>query len=192
MNRERDYPLKWPEGWPRTLATARRSAPYKTSLQAAVNDLLADLRRMRATDIVISSNVRSSLIKQTESDLRDPGVAVYWLHKDGSPRVMACDHWHRLRDNVRGVGLTIAALRQIERCGATGMLDRALDGFKALPAAPTWREVLQLPRSGPVTAAQVTTQFRALAATHHPDRGGDTVTFGQITQAYREALSACQ
>lgn len=184
----RDYPLKWPEGWPRTTAGLRRAAPYKTSLDAAVKELVADLGRMRAKDVTVSSNLRGGLVKMTETEVRDPGVAVYWTHKDGSPRVMACDHWQRLRDNVRAVGLTIAAIRQIERCGATGLMDRALDGFKALPEAGTCWRVLGVPEGS--GRDKLTARFRELAATLHPDRGGDAVTFAQISEAYHEALEA--
>lgn len=184
---DRSYPLKWPDGWPRVTAGMRRSAPYKTSLDHAIRDLLDDLRKMGAKDVTISSNVRVTLgVKLTENEVKDPGVAVYWTHKSGEPRVMACDHWGRLRDNVRAIGLTVAALRQIERCGASGMLDRALEGFKALPEAPSCWHVIGLPKGS--SQALVTTRFRELAATHHPDRGGDPVAFGQITQAYHEAL----
>ena len=185
---DRFYPLKWPEGWPRTTAGLRRSAPYKTSLDSAVKELVTDLNRMRAKDITISSSLRGGLVKMTESEVRDPGVAVYWTHKDGSPRVMACDHWQRLRDNVRAVGRTIAAIRQIERCGATGLMDRALDGFKALPEAPDCWRLLGVKEGAGRQA--ISERFRELAATQHPDRGGDAVTFAQLTQAYHEALGA--
>lgn len=185
---DRAFPLKWPEGWPRVTTGLRRAAPYKTSLDHAVRDLVADLQRMRAKDVTISSNVRTTLgTKLSESEVRDPGVAVYWTDKRGEPRVMACDHWQRLRDNVRAIGLTIAAIRQMERCGATGMMDRALDGFKALPEAPDCWRVLGLARD--VDTETVKARFRLLAAQHHPDRGGDATTFAQLTQAYHEALS---
>lgn len=186
---ERAYPLKWPEGWPRTTAVARRASPYKCSLDHAVKDLLAELGRMRAKDITISSNVRTGLgVRMTESEVRDPGVAVYWTHRDGQPRVMACDHWHRLRDNIRAIGLAIAALRQLERCGASAILDRALKSFAALPPAPDCWTVLGLEPGA--SRASISDRFRELAATHHPDRGGDSTRFGQITQAYHEALGA--
>lgn len=186
---DRAYPLKWPDGWPRVTAGMRRSAPYKTSLDQAVKDLVAELHRMRARDVVISSNVRTTLgSKLSESEVRDPGVAVYWTHKDGSPRVMACDHWFRLRDNVRAIGLTIAAIRQIERCGATGLMERALDGFKALPEADGWWRVLGVDKEADRDA--VTARFREMAATQHPDRGGDPQRFAQLTAAYHEGLGA--
>ena len=182
-----DYPLKWPQGWPRTTTGMRRSAPYKTSLEAAAKELVADIGRMRGRDITVSSNLRAGLGKKmTESEVRDPGVAVYWTDKNGHPRVMACDHWYRLRDNVRAIGLTIGALRQIERCGATGMLDRALDGFKALPAAPDCWELLGIPKGS--IKAEIRDRFRELSATRHPDRGGDSQAFAQITGAYHEAM----
>ncbi len=184
----RAYPLTWPAGWPRTTAVQRRASPYKCSLDQAVKDLLAELRRMKAKDITISSNVRTGLgVKMSESEVKDPGVAVYWTHRDGQPRVMACDHWYRLRDNIRAIGLAVQALRQLERCGASAILDRALSSFAALPAAPTWRDLLGFQGENP-TKAEIRDRFRELAATHHPDRGGDATHFGQISVAYHEAM----
>lgn len=187
MIRPTDYPLKWPEGWKRTPGGMRKSSPYRCSLEGAVKELLADLGRMRAKDVTISSNVRSGLgVRITEGQVSDPGVAVYWTDKNGHPRVMACDHWFRLRDNVRAIGLAIAAFRQLERCGASGLLDRALDGFKALPeGANCWR-LLGVPEGS--SRDVISGRFRELAASAHPDHGGDAVTFGQLSQAYHEAL----
>jgi hypothetical protein len=52
----------------------------------------------------------------TETEVRDPGVAVYWTDRRGEARVMACDQWFRLRDNVHAIGHAVAAFRTIERC----------------------------------------------------------------------------
>lgn len=49
--------------------------------------------------------------------------------------VLACDVFNDTRLNLNAIRLTIAALRQIERCGASIMLERAFRGFhKALTA----------------------------------------------------------
>jgi hypothetical protein len=48
---------------------------------------------------------------------------------------LACDKFGECRLNFHAIALTINSLRQIERCGATSMLERAFRGFQmALPA----------------------------------------------------------
>lgn len=47
---------------------------------------------------------------------------------------LACDLFTEVRLNMHAIGLTIEAIRQIERCGASTMLERAFRGFQmALP-----------------------------------------------------------
>lgn len=49
--------------------------------------------------------------------------------------VLACDLFREVRLNMHAIGLTVEAMRQIERCGASSMLERAFRGFMAaLPA----------------------------------------------------------
>lgn len=49
--------------------------------------------------------------------------------------VLACDLFIDVRLNMHAIGLTVSAIRQIERCGASSMLERAFRGFMAaLPA----------------------------------------------------------
>jgi hypothetical protein len=49
--------------------------------------------------------------------------------------VLACDLFNEVRLNMHAIGLTVEAMRQIERCGASSMLERAFRGFMAaLPA----------------------------------------------------------
>lgn len=187
MTQQRDtYPLKWPDGWKRTTAAGRRRAPYKVSREAAVRELLGELRKMAARDVVVSSNLRTGLVKDSESEVKDPGVAVYWLDPKGEARVLACDHWERLRDNVRAISLTLNSLRQISRCGASAVLDRALEGFRALPAARDCWSILGLPSGATKTA--IGERFRELSLSLHPDRGGDAATYAETTRAYHDAL----
>lgn len=49
--------------------------------------------------------------------------------------VLACDLFNEVRLNMHAIALTVEAMRQIERCGASSMLERAFRGFMAaLPA----------------------------------------------------------
>lgn len=48
--------------------------------------------------------------------------------------VIACDSFKEVRLNLESIALTIRAIRQIERCGTSSLLERAFKGFSALPA----------------------------------------------------------
>jgi hypothetical protein len=186
------FPLAWPEGWPR--AKHRKSSPYKVSTDKALESVLGDLRLMRGRSIIVSSNVPlrrdGTMYRGDHSDsaMPDPGVAVYWDDRDGKPRVIACDVWRTVRENVRAIGLTLEALRMIDRAGASHLLERAFSGFARLPAPADCWGVLGLDRGA--SRESVTKRFRELALQHHPDRGGSTESMARINAAYQEAIRA--
>lgn len=121
--------------------------------------------------------------------LSDPGVAVYWYEaRAKAQRVMACDRWLRVRDNIHAIALSIGALRGIGRWGATDIVDRAFVGFAALPpAGDDWWSVLGFaPASRPPLDA-VKDRYRELALEAHPDRGGDPHAMVRLNQAMAAA-----
>ena len=185
-----EYPLRWPEGWPRTRIQDRKEqASWKAALLTYREKLDRELTRLGTTAYLFTRNRWAGA-----ADPLDPGVAVYFsrkpinnyawqealgfigvvpsledidraykqratkLHPDmptgdaklfhaltehrdrardwalGRHRaeheyVLACDVFDEVRLNVNAIRLTIAALRQIERCGASIMLERAFRGF---------------------------------------------------------------
>lgn len=186
------FPLTWPQDWPRT--RIRKSSNYKVSLDVALEELLAGLKLMGARAIIVSSNVPlrrdGTMYRGSENRVLDPGIAVYWDAKDGTPKVMACDHWLTVRENVRAMGLTVEGLRLIERCGASQLFDRAFSGFKRLPSGVErrpWWEVLGVEPGASRDA--VVRAYLELAKRHHPDRGGSAVQMAEVNVAYNEALS---
>jgi hypothetical protein len=54
--------------------------------------------------------------------------------------VLACDQFKEVRLNLNAIRLTLAAIRQIERCGASSMLERAFKGFAAITAGSEERD----------------------------------------------------
>jgi len=184
------FPLCWPEGWAR--AESRKSSPYKVTAESALTELVADLRLMNATGVVISSNVAvrrdGTMYRDQAADpIRDPGVAVYWETDDGEPMVLACDVWLTPRENVRAIGLTVAAFRMIDRAGVSDLLRRVFTGFKRLPAPDdSWWRVLGVDRDASKEA--IAARHRELAREHHPDRGGDAATMARVNAARDEAL----
>lgn len=181
----RAFPLQWPDGWARTASLARRRAPYKVTPQKATDELLWSLQRLGADrrTVVLSTNVpvrRDGLPYANASAPDDPGVAVFWHDPKLGERVIACDKWREVHDNVRAIGLALEGLRAMERAGATQILERAFSAFGALPAASAvpvkrpWWEVLEFPEAllGHLTMPVVEARYRELAAKVHLIRNG--------------------
>lgn len=193
------YPLQWPEGWKRTPASERRRAPYKTEPGRAVQQLRDELRRLGAVGAyVISSNVpvrRDGVPYADSRNPEDPGCAVYWSTSAFKDRVIACDKWVSVYDNVHAIGLAVCAMRAIERAGATQVLERAFTAFGALPPssqAPVvrpWWQALDIPESaiGVLSFAMVDARYRELAGKAHPDRGGSDAAMAELNAAREHA-----
>jgi hypothetical protein len=183
------FPLTWPPGWKRT--TFPKSAPFKVTPSQAEKELLAELDRLGARDIIISTDRRVnrdgsfSVARQT---LYDHGVAIYFTRK-GREVVLACDQYEQIHENIRAIGKTIEALRGIERWGASDMLDRAFTGFEALPAPKVWWEVLGL--TGPsATRSEIAIAYRRASNEAHPDKpGGSHDKMAAVNAARDEALA---
>lgn len=190
------YPLQWPQGWPRTADGKRRTgSPFKISFERARLDLEHELRLLGARDTVISTCLplrRDGAPVASRHAVSDPGVAVFFtLHS--KQMVLARDTFASVADNLRSVGLAIAHLRGLERHGGAPMLERAFEGFTALPmtgeaAGPSCWEILDV-KPGAAREA-IEAKFRELAKTAHPDLGGSHEAFNRIRKARDEALRA--
>lgn len=184
------YPLYWPEGQPR--CTSRRDCwAFKVTFWQALQHLRAELGRMGAKEIIVSTSVKLRKDGLPYGDIaepKDPGVAAYFTH--GKRRlVIACDSYTTVRWNMRACGMTVEALRTIQRHGATELLERAFTGFTALPPrggeARPWWEVLGVSQTA--AADEVKAAYRELAMAHHPDLGGDGETMARVNRAYEES-----
>lgn len=206
------FPLAWPIGWKRTPDAERdygRFAKRKSSntsqwmhsekvtIIQAIQRLLAELARMGVPEgeVVISTNVKTrldGLPYSGEKEPQDPGAAVYWRNA-GQSRCMAIDRYKTVAQNIAALAATIDAMRAIERHGGAAILDRAFTGFTALPAPIVagmkrdWREVLEF-GNGPANEPEVTRNYRILAKTTHPDKGGTAAAMAKLNAARDEAL----
>jgi hypothetical protein len=182
----RAYPLCWPEGWRRFRPVERaNNYSWKKTVDRYRDHMLDQVRMLGGENIVISTNVPLRRDGQFFADFKtpdDPGVAVYFSY-NGKPICFACDKYTSVGDNIHAIGLTIEAMRQIERCGASDMLERAFTGFAALPqtSSASWREAFGLATNAIVTLDEVERIFRDLAKQTHPDAGGnDTLMRGLL------------
>lgn len=190
MTFDRRFPLHWPDGWPRTPAWARKAAPFKVTPAQARDEMLRELDLLGAGSIQISSDQRlnrDGSLSAQRYQLADPGVAIYFRRK-GVDVVLACDQYAELHDNIRAIGKTVEAMRGIERCGASDMLDRAFTGFTALAAPETWWQILGVSQTA--TAAEIDDAWRSKMRTAHPDQGGTDAEAARLNQARDDARAS--
>lgn len=182
------YPLAWPEGWPRKSPAGRKYASFKVDFDKAVRELGYEIERLGGRYPILSTNLELRVDGTPRRDRGEPsdrGVAVYFELK-GKQKVFACETFTTVKDNIRAIGLTIAALRTVERFGATEMLERTLSAFDALPPPKSCWDILGL-RPGS-SAEEIQAAWRRLAAQHHPDRGGSEARMAEINTARDDAL----
>lgn len=187
------YPLQWPAHWPRT--EEPRRAQFKTPFGYARDNLIRELKLLKATDIVISSNMmirQDGLPYAKQRQPEDPGIAVYFT-LNGAQQCIPCDKWNTVQDNLQAIRLTVEALRGLERWGAKEMVNAAFRGFKALPEAAIvtpytkrpWYEVLEVAPTASPDIIKAAYRQKMLKA--HPDHGGSTEAFREVQAAYKEA-----
>jgi hypothetical protein len=207
MNGNEAYPLAWPAGWPRIPAGTARRAQFnvkvkdparsyatKTAVTLYVGRerLLDELRRLGATDVVLSSNIPTRLDGLPYSKAREPddhAVAVYFRIKS-QPRVLACDKWDRVADNMAALAAHVEAIRGQLRWGV-GSLEQAFGGYKALPAmgaSKPWHVVLGVKPDAPMETIEA--RRLALLRQHHPDVGGNSNQAAEVNAAFDDARRA--
>jgi hypothetical protein len=129
----------WPDGKPR--AAQRVPSPFKFR-EAATEQRAIELEMERW-------GIRQYIISRNNQRIfaGDPAAALWWADREGELRVLACDKYVKLADNLRAIYLTLDAMRALERWGAY-TAEQAAEGARlALPApqgerAPDWRKVL--------------------------------------------------
>lgn len=113
-------------GWQDVLGIKDPIAATEGQVQEAFKRLAVLYHPDRGGDIAMFQKVTNA---------RDN--ALRWINRkehQNFPYVIACDQFREVRLNLCAIGLTIKAIRQIERCGTSSLLERAFKGFSALPA----------------------------------------------------------
>lgn len=188
------YPLTWPQGYNRN---ARQiSSRFKTHTLKRVWDSIRDeIKRLGATNLIISSNIQLKNNGTPYSTQRlkkedDSGVAIYFQWK-GKPRSLCCDQYQEVWENGYSIAQTISRMRDIARWGTSDFLEKAFDGFIAIPedAGKDAFSILGLPKDA--TVEDVKAAFRKKAKEFHPDTiQGDNSLMVELNEAYHRALSS--
>jgi len=164
------------------------------STAMACDRLYRELDRLgvgRSDAVILSTNIMPTLRGVPRSGAVDPGdsgAAVYFT-LNGRARVLACDTWIRLADNVAAIAAHIDAIRRIDRYGV-GTLDQAFEGYRALPArGATWRTMLGFDAGAVVSSDRVLAAYRERARSAHPDMPtGSHEAMASLNAARDEAL----
>lgn len=190
------YPLTWPTGWRRTdkhKIARSRFGTYRNppTTWKAIRALQHELNLLPARDVVISTNLRLRNDGYPMSSQREPddrGAAI-WFTLDKKPRVLACDKWQTVGENLYAIAKHVEALRGQERWGV-GTLDQAFTGYAALPAETGlhWTSVLGLTLNA--STDEVAAKYREMIVSRnlHPDLGGNSTEFIRVTRARDEAI----
>jgi len=106
--------------------------------------------------------------------------------------VMAVDRYHTIADNLAALAATLEAMRAIERHGGAVVMDRAFEGFAALPAPNSprnWWEVLGISEGASID--QIKDAWRVGVNKFHPDKpGGSHDAVAAINVAKDAGLAA--
>lgn len=170
------YPLRWPAGWPRTPAEERRPhSSFKASSEKTRRGISDEIRKLGGTDPVICSNVAvrqdgTPYADQARRKITDPGVAV-WFQMRGKTKSMARDAFACPEDNIRDIYLALRDMRMLELHGGSMMVERAFEGFTALPPPETCWQILGI--TGTRTRQTVLASFRVLAVAAQSGNAGD-------------------
>lgn len=194
MNEAESFPLCWPSSYPRTLQ--RKRSPFRgATFFTAVKEIHAEIKRLGGERAIVSTNIpirKDGLPYSNAGRIHDPGVAVYFALND-RPVVLACDKWERLEDNAHAIAKSIDAMRGLDRWGVSDILERAFQGFLALPAPAQetpWWEVLHVPRSCSLEFAE--DYYRGRMKADHPDRGGSHEKMVALNRAIEQARAEKQ
>jgi hypothetical protein len=187
QNHVEAFPLYWPPGRSRT--KRQQHAAFHLSLAKARDHLMNEIRLLGGKQPILSSNLnlrQDGLPYANQKMPEDTGIAVYFTYK-GAQHCFACDDWFRVEDNIRAIGKTIEALRGISRWGTSDMMERAFQGFVALPAPeedPWWSILGYYSESEAISQGDFEARAKKLIQQYHPDKEcGDEWKFKQIISA---------
>lgn len=189
------YPLCWPIGYSRSIQ--RKDSRFTTTLGQARDYVKAEIKRIGGKNPIISTNIPLKNDGNLRADwskykIDDPGVAVYFEY-DGEQVCLCSDAYKRVWENLKGIGRTIEALRQIERDGVSDFLKRSFRGFKELPeergVQTSVDNIWEILGITPTTDKEkIRKAYRAQAKKHHPDNaGGSQDMMARLNEAFESA-----
>lgn len=192
--------------WPGPPTKDRESSGrFKAGLTSTYNLLEFELGQLGAREIIVQldlehRDIRNDGWPRSEARPRSPGVIVSFETQTGT-LTFACDRYNRWEANLRAIGLTLEALRAVDRYGAT-KAGQQYAGFRAIPAQTgatlsTEEAAAVVAGYSQVSAARVLSSsgnaraaVRVAAARTHPDRNEGAAGHFQRLQTAKAVLEA--
>jgi len=189
------FPLCWPAHFERS--KVKTYSNFKCTLVQARDGILRELDLLGARSVIISSNIPIKKDGQMYAGQKpidnDHGVAVYFIW-DKEQRVLACDAYYNIWENLRAIEKSIDAMRGLGRWKVSNMLKAAFTGFKSLEnktpeTVKYWWEILEVDVWA--DSNEIKTAYRDKAKRFHPDnlKTGNIDMFRIVKQAYDKAES---
>jgi hypothetical protein len=189
------FPLCWPNHFERS--KVKTYSNFKCTLAQARDGILRELDLLGAKSIIISSNIPLKKDGQMYAGQKpidnDHGVAVYFVW-DKEQRVLACDAYFNIWENLRAIERSIDAMRGLGRWKVSNMLKAAFTGFKALDSGTqtaefSWWEILGVEMQA--DPHEIKRAYRDAVKRYHPDNlvTGDVLKFRAVKQAFDQAES---
>lgn len=215
--------------WPGEFTRDRAIPSWGLGETVVIRDLLKEVEHLDPVtpEVVVqiatvggSNDFRIDGELKVHAVLSHPGVIVGFETKKLGVLSLACDRWRSARGtqwnktdvlaNLRGVSLTLTALRAVERYGV-GTGRESYQGWAAIgpgtiavgPAKMSRREAAELlaeagqtstlafdPATTGIWAHNVHAAFRLAAKEVHPDAGGDEAAFKRLVEARDVLISA--
>ena len=189
------YPLLWAMGRPR--AKQRDAVLTKVPLARATDDVLYELQRLGAVEIVISCNVEPlpqfpGYPERYELPI-DPGVAVYFM-LNGVPYSVTCDEFEAVQGNMREIGQLLREKRMLSQLHRCATIEREFAGYKAAsipveasPRRKPWWKVLYVSPDAPLEVVEAA--YKSLAKAVHSDLTpyGNDAAMTELNRAVEEA-----
>lgn len=110
--------LDWPTELERTdPADRERTTKFDVTLGNAITDIKREMERLDVDDwrleTAMPQRKTDGLPYASAAEPDDPGVALRWTD-DGEDYAITCDHYAKVRDNTRAIGLYLREKRKME------------------------------------------------------------------------------
>lgn len=183
--------------WPAGRSSARRRSQFKCSYDRAMRKLREEMSRISVYRVVLmvdlnESDIRMDGLPRGDRQPRSSRVAVAYT-RDKRDFIIRADQYGEWTHNLYAIGMTLEALRAVDRWGVTSGGEQYL-GFAALPAgefgsvddAAALLVTVGGGNTDDVIASSdnLTKAYRRAAMVAHPDRpNGNAQQFERVTRA---------